>query len=69
MAYIMGAEKKNNFTGKILALIGTPICRMIGKFQKLSGKSIKFNTPMKGFILLCIFALIRFIVWSFERKK
>ena len=69
MAYLMGVEKEKNLTGRVLAFVGTPICKVIGVAQRWFGQSNRPDGLIKGFALWGIFALLRFIVWIFERKK
>lgn len=72
MAYVMGTEKKDSLTGKVLMGVGAPICKVIGWWQRKFGKSEKEPRLFKGFLLWGIFAILRFVVAvmsPFEGKK
>jgi hypothetical protein len=49
MAHIMGARDKGSIAGKILMLVGVPICRIIGRAVIWAG-----NTSLRG--ATCVFA-------------
>lgn len=72
MAYVMGTEKKDSLTGKVLMGVGAPICKVIGWWQRKFGKSEKEPGLFKGFLLWGIFAILRLVVAimsPFERKR
>lgn len=62
MAYIMGVEKKDSITGKVLMGVGAPICKIIGWWQRKFGESQKEPGLAKGYALWAIFAILRFVV-------
>lgn len=62
MAYVMGIEKNDSLTGKILMTIGAPICKVVGFWQRKFGKLQKKPGIFKGYALWATFAFLRLIV-------
>lgn len=61
MAYKMGALEKDNLTGRIIASIGVPICKLVGIWQRIIGPSSKPAGVNKGLMLIPVFVLFKLI--------
>jgi len=59
MAYKMGALEKNNMTGQAIAMVGYPICRALGMWQRIFGKSKNPPGFVKGAALILVFVLFK----------
>lgn len=64
MAYQIGKTPKGNVTGKAIMIIGMPICKTIGVWQRLVGPSKKKPGIIKGLALVAIFALLKSVSWA-----
>lgn len=62
MAYKMGIAPNDNTTGKVLMLIGRPISKFVGIWQRRFGKSTSPAGFGTGVILIGVFAVLRTIV-------
>lgn len=61
MAYKMGANKKDNITGRMIAVLGIPICKLIGVWQSLFGTSDKPAGSIKGALLIPVFMIFKIV--------
>jgi len=61
MAYKMGALEKDNLTGRIIASVGVPICRLVGVWQRIFGPSKQSAGFVKGAMLIPVFVLFKFL--------
>jgi hypothetical protein len=61
MAYKMGALEKDNLTGRIIASIGVPICKLVGAWQRVFGPNKKPAGFIKGAMLIPVFVLFKFV--------
>ena len=59
MAYQMGERLIDNPTGKAIMLIGTPICKVVGVWQRWFGPSKKPAGFGKGLMLIPVFVLLK----------
>ena len=62
MAYKMGLKEEINKTGFVLMMVGIPISKAVGVWQRVFGKSKKPTGFGKGLMLICIFILLKAIV-------
>jgi hypothetical protein len=62
MAYKMGVKETTNKTGLVLMIAGTSICKIVGMWQKIFGKSKKSAGFGKGCILMTIFISLKIII-------
>jgi len=61
MAYKMGVVNKDNLTGRIISIAGTPVCKAVGMWQRLWGRS---NSPaglVSGLLLIPVFVMFKSI--------
>jgi len=61
MAYKMGAVEKDNFTGRMIALVGVPICKIVGVWQRIFGPSKSPAGFGKGAMLIPVFVLFKLV--------
>ena len=61
MAYKMGAVEKDNVTGRMITLVGTPICKLVGVWQRILGPSKKPAGFVKGTMLIPVFVLLKLV--------
>ena len=61
MAFKMGVLNKNNTTGQIIAMVGIPICKAVGVWQRVFGPSKKPAGFGKGTMLVLVFVLLKAI--------
>ena len=61
MAFKMGVLNKNNTTGQMIAMVGVPICKVVGVWQRVFGPSKKPAGFGKGIMLILVFVLLRTI--------
>jgi len=61
MAYKMGALDKDNLTGRIIASVGVPICKLVGVGQRVFGPSKKPAGIGKGLMLIPVFLLFKIV--------
>ena len=61
MAYKMGAVKKDNVTGRMIAVLGIPICKAVGVWQRLFGASDKPAGFVKGAMLVPVFVAFKIV--------
>lgn len=61
MAYQIGAKPKGSTTGKVIMLVGNPICKVIGVWQRWFGPSKKPAGIIKGALLILIIAIFKLI--------
>jgi hypothetical protein len=61
MAYKMCALEKDNLTGRTIANIGVPICKIVGVWQQVFGPSKKPAGLVKGLMLIPVFVLFKFV--------
>lgn len=61
MAYKMGIGNKSSKTGLALMIIGTPLCKVIGMWQRIVGKSKKPAGFITGLSLIAIFAVLKLV--------
>jgi hypothetical protein len=72
MAYKMGAVKKDNITGHMIAVLGIPICKAVGVWQRLFGASDKPAGFVKGAMLVPVFVAFKIVACVgrlLEKKK
>lgn len=62
MAYKMGLKETINKTGFVLMMVGIPISKAVGVWQRVFGKSTKPTGFGKGLMLISIFVLLKTIV-------
>jgi len=62
MAYKMGLKQTINKTGFVLMMVGIPISKAVGVWQRIFGKSSKPTGFSKGLMLIAIFVLLKTIV-------
>ena len=62
MAYKMGLKETINKTGFVLMMVGIPISKVVGIWQRVFGKSTKPTGFGKGLMLIAIFVLLKTIV-------
>jgi len=62
MAYKMGLKQEINKTGFVLMMVGIPISKAVGVWQRVFGKSKKPTGFGKGLMLIGIFILLKAIV-------
>ena len=62
MAYKMGLKETINKTGFVLMMVGIPISKVVGVWQRIFGKSTKPTGFGKGLMLIGIFVLLKAIV-------
>lgn len=62
MAYRMGTRETGNNIGKALMLIGIPISKVVGVWQRVVGPSKKPAGLIKGSMLVAVFCLLKAIV-------
>jgi hypothetical protein len=67
LAYMMGIEPKGNFVGKLIMVVGVPICKLIGMAQRIFGKSNKPIGIFKSYSILAILGVISLIA-SLNRR-
>jgi hypothetical protein len=61
MAYKMGAVEKDNVTGRMITLVGIPICKAVGVWQRLFGASDKPAGFVKGAMLVPVFVAFKIV--------
>ena len=61
MAYLMGEKETGSLTGKMMFAFGTPICKVIGVWQRWFGPSKKEPGFLKGAALVVIFVMFKLI--------
>jgi hypothetical protein len=61
MAYIMGEKETGSLTGKMMFAFGTPICKVIGVWQRWFGPSKKEPGFIKGAGLVVIFVMFKLV--------
>ena len=59
MAYQMGRRPLDNFTGKMITAVGTPICKLVGVWQRKFGPSKAPAGFDKGAMLIPVFVLLK----------
>lgn len=61
MAYQMGQRETGNITGKAIMAIGTPICKIVGVWQRVIGPSKRPAGFSKGLMLIPVFVTLKTI--------
>jgi hypothetical protein len=61
MAYKMGALEKDNITGRIIASVGVPICKLVGVWQRVVGPRKKSVGFVKGLLLIPVFIMFKLV--------
>jgi hypothetical protein len=61
MAYKMKESMLPNNTGKAIMAIGTPICKIVGVWQRVVGSSDKPAGFVKGLMLIPVFVLLKLV--------
>jgi len=61
MAYQMKQSLLPNHTGKAIMAIGTPICKVVGAWQRVFGSSKKPAGFGKGLMLIPVFVLLKLV--------
>jgi hypothetical protein len=61
MAYLMGEKETGSLTGKMMFAFGTPICKVIGVWQRWFGPSKKEPGFLKGAGLVVIFVMFKLV--------
>ena len=61
MAYQMKESLLPNNTGKAIMIIGTPICKIVGVWQRIFGPSTKPAGFIKGAMLIPVFVLLKLV--------
>ena len=59
MAYQMSESLLPNNTGKVIMAIGTPICKVVGVWQRVFGPSKRPAGFVKGAMLISVFVLLK----------
>jgi hypothetical protein len=59
MAYQMGRRESSNATGKAIMAVGTPICKVVGVWQRVIGPSKRPAGFGKGLMLIPVFVALR----------
>lgn len=59
MAYQMGCRESSNATGKAIMAVGTPICKVVGVWQRVMGPSKRPAGFGKGLMLIPVFVALR----------
>jgi len=62
IAYRAGRTNRGNTTGKILMLVGVPISKAVGVWQRVFGPSKKPAGLIKGLALVSVFTLLKSVV-------
>ena len=61
MAYKMGVINKDNLTGRMISIVGTPVCKAVGMWQRLWGTSKSPAGFFTGLLLIPVFVLFKSI--------
>ena len=61
MAYRIGKRLLDNSTGKVIMAVGTPICKVVGVWQRWFGPSKKPAGFGRGLMLIPVFVLLKVI--------
>ena len=61
MAYKMGVVEKDNVTGRMITLVGVPICKLVGVWQRVFGPSKSPAGFGKGAMLIPVFVLFKLV--------
>ena len=61
MAYQMGESLLPNNTGKAIMAVGTPICKVVGVWQRIFGPSKQPAGFVKGAMLIPVFVLLKLV--------
>jgi hypothetical protein len=61
MAYKMGAVEKDTVTGRMITLVGIPICKLVGVWRRIFGESKQPAGFGKGILLIPVFVLLYLI--------
>jgi len=61
MAYKMGAVEKDNVTGRMITLVGIPICKAVGVWQRTFSASDKPAGFVKGAMLVPVFVAFKIV--------
>jgi hypothetical protein len=61
MAYLMSETMLPNNTGKAIMAIGTPICKVVGVWQRVFGPSKRPAGFVKGAMLIPVFVLLKLV--------
>lgn len=59
MAYQMGRRESSNLAGKAIMAIGTPICKVVGVWQRVIGPSKHPAGFVKGLMLIPVFVALK----------
>jgi hypothetical protein len=59
MAYQMGRRGSSNLTGKAIMIVGTPICKAVGVWQRVVGTSRRPAGFGKGLMLIPVFVALK----------
>ena len=59
MAYQMGRRESSNATGKAMMIVGTPICKAVGVWQRVIGPSKRPAGFGKGLMLIPVFVALK----------
>ena len=59
MAYQMGRGESSNLTGKAMMIVGTPICKAVGVWQRVIGPSKRSAGFGKGLMLIPVFVALK----------
>jgi hypothetical protein len=59
MAYQMGRRESSNATGKAIMAVGTPICKIVGVWQRVIGPSKRPAGFGKGLMLIPVFVALK----------
>ena len=57
----MGIVEKDNVTGRMISLLGIPVCKAVGVWQRLFGASDKPAGFGKGALLVPVFVAFKII--------
>jgi len=61
MAYKMGVVEKDDVTGRMITLVGIPICKAVGVWQRIFGASEKPAGFVKGAMLVPVFVAFKIV--------
>lgn len=61
MAFVMGKLHKGSLTGKLIAAIGAPICKIVGVWQRIVGPSKTQAGFIKGLLIIPVFIVLKLV--------
>jgi hypothetical protein len=61
MAYKMGKRESSNLTGRMITVVGIPICKLVGAWQRVIGSGNKPAGFVKGAMLIPVFVMFKLV--------